>query len=201
VNPQPPSRAVQVGYSLLTLFLVFALLFGAVAVASVVVGVARGGESLLYGQTLTVPLQLSPDAVRLPAGVHFQGSPDVSVEVEDPTSKQMLLRSAMDFGPLVLLIAGLWLLQGFARSVRDGDPFGSANVARLRRLGFLLAIGAPLVEVVNTSLRQSLYDALPPARRPRRVHPRRGVRLRAAPARGCRGHRLRCRPSRPSTGS
>jgi DUF2975 family protein len=165
MSSQPTSRAVTIGYRLVTLFLVFAVAFSAVAIASLGVGLARDGDSLLYGDTLTVPLQLSPeDAGPLPSGVQFRGWPDVSAEVKDPTSKQMLLRSAMDFGPLVLFVAGLWLLQGFARSVKKGDPFGAANVQRLRRLGFLLVVGAPLVELLNWSLRQSLYDELPPNR-------------------------------------
>jgi hypothetical protein len=165
VSPQRPSGAVTSGYRLVTFFLVGAVAFFAVAVASVGVGLARGGDSLLYGETLRVPLQLSPDdAGPLPPGVQFRRWPDVDVEVKNPTSKQMLLRSSMDFGPLVLFIAGLWLLQGFARSVKQGDPFGPPNVQRLRRLGFLLALGAPAVEILNWSLRLSLYNNLPPNR-------------------------------------
>jgi hypothetical protein len=162
---QPASRAVTIGHRLVTLFLVVAVASSAAAIASLGVGLARGGDSLLYGDAVSVPLQLSPEqAGPLPAGVRFRGWPDVTAEVKDPTSQQMLLRSAMDFGPLVLLLAGLWLLRGFARSVMEGDPFGAANVTRLRRLGFLLVVGAPLVEILNSSLRQSLYNALPPNR-------------------------------------
>jgi hypothetical protein len=165
VSPQAPSRAVTAGYRLVTLFLVLALLFGAVAVASIGVGLARHGDSLLYGDTLTVPMQLSPeDAGPLPPGVRFRGWPDVTAELKDPTSKQMLLRSATDLGTVALITAGLWLIQGFARSVRDGDPFGAANVQRLRRLGFVLVAGAPFVELLNYALRQSLFNALPPNR-------------------------------------
>ena len=47
---------------------------------------------------------------------------------------------------LVLIVAGLWLLRAFLRSVLDGDPFGARNVQRLRAIGFLLVVGAnPLV--------------------------------------------------------
>ena len=162
---QPASRAVTIGHRLVTLFLVVAVASSAAAIASLGVGLARGGDSLLYGDTVSVPLQLSPEqAGTLPAGVRFRGWPDVTADVKDPTSKQMLLRSAMDFGPLVLLLAGLWLLRGFARSVMEGDPFGAANVTRLRRLGLLLVVGAPLVELLDWSLRRSLYNALPPNR-------------------------------------
>jgi hypothetical protein len=165
MRPQAPSRAVTTGYRLVTFLLVFAVASGAVAIASLGVGLARDGDSLLYGDTLTVPLQLSPDdAGALPRDVHFRGWPDVNAEIKDPTAKQLVLRSSMDFGPLVLFVAGLWLLRGFARSVKDGDPFGPANVQRLRRLGFLLVVGAPCVELLNWSLRQSLFNSLPPER-------------------------------------
>jgi hypothetical protein len=163
VNPQPPSGAVKAGYRLATVVLVLTLVFGVVAVASVGVGLARHGDSILYGQTLRVPLELSPDEVRgLPSDVRLRGWPAVNVEVHDPTSRQMVLRSATDFGPLVLFIAGLWLLQGFMRSVVEGDPFGAPNVQRLRGIGFLLVIGAPAVELLNYSLRLSLFNDLPP---------------------------------------
>jgi hypothetical protein len=136
--------------------------FGAVTVVSIGVGVARHGDSLLYGKALVVPLELSPDDVReLPRNVRLREWPDVDVEVADPTTSQMFTRSAMDLGPLVLFIAGLWLLRAFMRSVVRGDPFGTPNVQRLRRLGFLLVLGVPAVELVNTSLRQSLYNDLP----------------------------------------
>jgi hypothetical protein len=86
----------------------------------------------------------------------------VSLEIKDPTTKQMVLRSAMDLGPLLLFIAGLWLLRGLAGSVLEGDPFGAPNVQRLRRLGFLLVAGAPAVELLNTLLREALFNNLPP---------------------------------------
>jgi Protein of unknown function (DUF2975) len=165
MSVQSATRAVTIGHRLVTLFLVVAVASGAAAIASLGVGLVRGGDSLLYGDTVSVALQLSPEqAGPLPSGVRFRGWPDVTADVKDPTAKQTLLRSAMDFGPLGLLVAGLWLLRGFARSVMEGDPFGADNVTRLRRLGFLLVVGAPLVELLNWSLRQSLYNALPPNR-------------------------------------
>jgi hypothetical protein len=163
VDPQPPSRAVNAGYILATVLLVVTVVFVAFAVVSGGVGVARHGDSLLYGRTLTVPLELSPDEMRgLPHDVDPRGSPDVQATVTGPTTKQMLLRSATDLDVLVLFAAGLWLLQGFMRSVVRGDPFGAANVRRLRRLGFLLVAGAPAVELLNYSLRLSLFNDLPP---------------------------------------
>jgi hypothetical protein len=165
MSTQAPSRAVTIGYRLVTAFLILAIFFCGYAIVSLGVGLARDGDALLYGDTLSVPLQLSPqEAGPLPPDLHFQGWPDVTADVSDPTAKQMLLRSAMDLGQLALFVAGLWLLRGFAGSVKAGDPFGAANVQRLRGLGFLLVVGAPVVELLNWSLRQSLYHALPPNR-------------------------------------
>jgi Protein of unknown function (DUF2975) len=163
MSPQSTSRAVRTGYNLVTVMLVLAVAFGALAVVSIGVGLARGGDSLFYGDALRVPLELSPDDIGpLPRGVEPNGWPNVTVEVNDPSSKQMFLRSATDLGPVVLIVAGLWLLSGFLRSVLAGDPFGSRNVQRLRSLGFILVVGAPLVELFNYSLRQGLFSDLPP---------------------------------------
>ena len=140
-----------------------ALVFGALWLVSLVVGIARGGESLLYGDTLQVSLQLSPkDVGPLPPGIRVTGWPEVTVDVNDPTTEQLLLRSALDLGPLLLFIAALWLVRAFLRSVLDGDPFGARNVLRLRSIGFLLVLGAPLVALVNSALRIALFDVVPP---------------------------------------
>ena len=161
-----PSAAVITANGLLNVMFWGGLLFGALVIASVVVGVVTGGESILYGDRLLVPLELNPaDAGPLPDELTFRGWPEVALVVENPTTAQMLLLSATDFGPLALFIAGVWLLRGFGRSVAEGDPFGAANTKRLRRLGFVLVAGAPLVELLNTALRSSLYNNpdLPPA--------------------------------------
>jgi hypothetical protein len=158
-----PSRAARVGYRLLTAALVIVTGFTLLALASLVTGVVRGGESLLWGNTLTVPAAINPDSLRpIADGIQLSGWPHVSLEIEDPTTKQMALRSALDLGPLLLFIAGLWLLRGVARSVTEGNPFDMSNVQRLRGLGFVLVVGAPAVELLNTSLREALFNDLPP---------------------------------------
>lgn len=160
--PTPPSGAVRAGYALVTVLLVLTAAFCVLLTVSVVVGLARDGDSLLYGDTLTVLYQLSPESIGpMPPELRLRGWVDVNVEVHDPTTEQMLLRTATDIGPSALFLAGLWLLRGFMRSVMKGDPFGSANVARLRRLGFILVAGGPIVALVNYLLRLSLFDAMP----------------------------------------
>jgi hypothetical protein len=165
MSPQPPSRAVHIGHRLVTALLWLAIAFGVFALVSVGFGLARHGESLLYGHTLSVPVHLSrSDVGRLPRGLHLSGALDARLDVRDPTTNQMLLRSMQDLTLVALMIAVLWQLQGFARSVVDGAPFGARNVKRLRRIGFLLVAGGPIVALLNGALRTSLLDELPPVR-------------------------------------
>src|SRR4051794_39285975 len=137
-----PTRAVTIGYRLVTLLLAAAAAFFVLELVSILVGIARGGDSLLYGDPLAVPLQANPDHLRgLPPGVDLHGWPDVDVEVPRPSIEVMALRSAVDMPPVALLIGVLWLLRSLIGSLRAGEPFGEANVKRLRRLGAVLVAG------------------------------------------------------------
>jgi hypothetical protein len=157
------ARSVRTGYAIATFLLVASAAFGVIALVSIGVGIARHGDSLLYGHSPTIPLQLSPDDIGpLPPGLRADSWLDTNVELEDPTTRQMLLRSALDIGPGILVISGLWLIRRLLKSVIEGDPFGPANVGRLRRLGFMLVVGAPMVELVNYSIRTALFSELPP---------------------------------------
>jgi hypothetical protein len=157
MGPEPPSRAVTAGYRIASVLLAIAVGFGVLWVVSITLDIVQGGD------TVQVPVQLSPEDVGpLPEGIHAAGWPDLTVEVADPTTKQTLLQGALAIGPGLLVIAALWLLRGFLGSVLAGDPFGARNVQRLRNLGLLLAAGAPLVALVDSALRNALFDELPP---------------------------------------
>jgi hypothetical protein len=146
-----------------TFLLVVSAAFGLFVLVSIGWAVARDGESLLYGDNPSVHMQLSPEDVgELPPDIRVDSWLDVTVVIPDPTTRQGVQRSLLDVGPAVLLIGGLWLMRQLLRSVMADDPFGPGNVRRLRRLGFLLVVGAPLVELVNYSLRLSLYNSMPP---------------------------------------
>jgi Protein of unknown function (DUF2975) len=162
VNTPRPSGPATAGYYLVTALLVLAVAFGSLLVVSTTVGALRGGEALLGGPKLAIDAALPADHLKsLPPGVRVRDDAKVRVEVDDPTSAQLLLSTGTRVGPLALLIAALWLLRGLARSVREGEPFGSANVRRLRTLGFLLLVGYPAVELVNWALRLALTDTAP----------------------------------------
>lgn len=157
------SRAATIGYRLVTVALALASIFAVVFAISVVVGVARDGKSLLSGERLSVPVELSAASISpLPAGISLPSWLPVRVDISDPTTEQMLLSSALDVGPIVIVLTTLWLLRGLARSVTEGDPFGPVNVRCLRRLGYLFVLGVPAIEVVSTSLRRILWENLPP---------------------------------------
>ena len=89
------------------------------------------------GDAVQVPVRLLAGGRRPASGGRSRavGWPDMRVDVEDPTTKQTLLQGALAIGPGLLVIAGLWLLRGFLRSVLAGDPFGARNVQRLRTSG------------------------------------------------------------------
>jgi hypothetical protein len=116
---------------------------------------------MLFG-SLAVDATVAPDQLgSLRRGITVHEDARIHAEVVDPTSAQLLLATGTQIGPLALLIAALWLLRDLARSVREGQPFGVANVRRLRTLGFLLVVGAPAVEIINWTLRLALGNTDP----------------------------------------
>lgn len=152
-----PSGAATAGYVITTALLVLVVAFGVFKLVSAVLVIARD-------DALETDAFLSPDAVSLPEGVSFREWPQVTLELDAPTTTQVLLDLATGVGPFLLFVAAFWLLRGLAASVRAGNAFGTENVKRLRRLGTLLVLGAPVVEFVNSSLRSGLYDTLPAGR-------------------------------------
>ena len=157
-----PSGAVRAAYAISAALFLLSAVFAVLVVASIITGVARHGDSLLYGNTLSIPMQVAADDMgQLPAGLRVDPWVSVHVELTDPTTKQMLLRSAQDAGPAVLSVWGLWLVTGVLRSVMRGDPFGPANVLRLRSLGALLVVGGIVVNLVSYALQNVLFTELP----------------------------------------
>ena len=161
MTPARPSRAVTTGYRLVTLFLVAGLAFGAFQLVNAAVGIARDGERLVGGRALDVDVELPPERVRLPPGIERSGWLPVKVQVRDPTTTQILLSTGLDFSQVVLWVATFWLLRGIAGSVKEGEPFGAANVRRLRGLGSVFVFGGLLLQLIDEGLRNALFDRLP----------------------------------------
>jgi hypothetical protein len=161
VGDVEPSRAVTIGYRLVTLLAVLAVGFGVLLIIDAATGIVRGGDRPIGGDDLAVHLELPMDRMQLPAAVEQSGWLPVTVRLHDPSAKQIALAAGLDLTQILLIVVGLWLLWGLARSVRRGAPFEPANVRRLRGLGFLLVLGVPAAELVNWALRLSLFNSLP----------------------------------------
>jgi hypothetical protein len=163
MSPTPtPPVTVRISYALVTLMLVVSIGFGIFITVSVAVGLARHGDSPLFGDHAAVPIQISADDLdELPAGLRVASWVDARVELPHPTTQQMLLLSALQAGRGVLIVAGLWQLRRLLQAVLRDDPFGPDSVRRLRTLGSLLVSGSILVAVFEHVVRLSLFSSLP----------------------------------------
>jgi len=140
-----------------TALLVLFLAGGVVLAASTAVGAVRGHH------TITVDRVITPEHLTaLPANVEpTNGYIPVTVTIHDARPAQLFLRLAIDLLPGLLILAALWQLWGLLRSARQGDPFTTANVRRLRKFGWLLLLGWPLVAYVTTALKSDLAATVP----------------------------------------
>ena len=108
------SRAVRAARAITIGLLVLSVGFTALVLVSVATGLFRHGDSLLYGDSITVPMQVSADDLgTLPDGISVDDWLDVDVKIQDPTTSQMLLRSAQDLGPAFVIV---WALVVAGRS-------------------------------------------------------------------------------------
>jgi hypothetical protein len=126
-----------------TLLLLAGIAFGVFLVGSALDGAIRGGHEL------TVHQEVNADEVTaLPATVDRPQWVPVTVHIKDARPNQIFVSLGRDLVAVTLVVALLWLLRLLLRSVRDGDPFTAANVRRLRAIGFLLAVGAPIANLM-----------------------------------------------------
>jgi hypothetical protein len=141
---QRASRAVTIATNLSTILLVIGSLVSLLMIGSAVAGGIRGGRDIgVHQEVDTDRIGTLPDEVIVPETV------GVTVRIEDATLGQSALDVARSLGPIALILALLWLGRALVLSVRDGDPFVAANVRRLRIIGFILAVGVPVIGYVT----------------------------------------------------
>ena len=157
MEPQHPTRLATTGYLTTTVLLLLTILWAAAVIGSAVAG-AASGNYIPPLQITTWPGQL---AEPLPPGFDLVEHVPIQLTLRQPTPAQLLLSVAVGLLPPLLVAAVLWLLRGLARSVRHGDPFGAANVRRLRRLGLLFLLGYPAMVIVSKLLQDWLVTTLP----------------------------------------
>jgi hypothetical protein len=124
--------------------------------ASATIGAVRGDHTIALDRVVT-PDQLTS----LPADVKPINYIPVTVTIDDARPAQLFLRLAITLLPGLLLVALLWQLWGLLRSARQGDPFRGANVWRLRKFGWLLLLGWPLVAYLTMDLKAALAETVP----------------------------------------
>jgi hypothetical protein len=156
VDPKPSTRLATTGYLVVTALLIAFVVVGAVLTATAVVGAVRGDH------TVTLDRVVEPEALgSLPANVQPANNIPVTVTIDDARPGQLFLRLAITLLPGLLLVAALWQLWGLLRSARQGDPFTTANIWRLRQFGWLLLLGWPLVAYLTMALKEALASTLP----------------------------------------
>lgn len=156
------SAAVRLARAVTIALLVLSIAFSALILVSVVTGLFRHGDSLLYGDPLTVPMQVSAaDLGPLPQGITIDAWLGVDVKIPDPSRSQMLLRSALDLGPALVVVWALWLLAGVMNSATLGDPFGRDNARRFRSLAVLLIASGFALNLLRYAVLNTLYSQVP----------------------------------------
>jgi hypothetical protein len=157
VEPQHPTRLATTGYLTTTVLLLLTILWAAAVIGSAVAGAVSGN----YTPSLEITTWPGQLAEPLPPGFDLVEHVPIQLTLRQPTPAQLLLSVAVGLLPLLLVAAVLWLLRGLARSVRQGDPFGAANVRRLRQLGLLFLLGYPVMVTITRLLQDWLVTTLP----------------------------------------
>jgi hypothetical protein len=151
VDPKPPTRLATTAYLVVTALLIAFLAAGVVLTTTTIVAAVQGNHSITQDRFV------APDAlVSLPANIKPTDNIPVTVTIDHASPTQLFLRLAITLLPGLLLVALLWQLWGLLRSARQGDPFTSANVWRLRQFGWLLLLGWPLVAYLTMALKELL---------------------------------------------
>ena len=73
----------------------------------------------------------------------------------------MLLRSARNLGPTVVIAGALWLLAAILQSAAHGDPFGQDNARQFRNLAVLLSAGGFALNLLNDAVLNAFYAQVP----------------------------------------
>jgi DUF2975 family protein len=154
VNQQMKSRKASALYTILTAVLIFGVVLG-------IGGLFAKYSSVFSSKdALQVAAEVRPEELKtleLPGELEVAQPIPVIVNIKDPSALQLGLSVILDLIPWVIGISALLILRAIVGSIKDGDPFGRANVARLRKLGIILLV-YPLVAIVMSILLGGILD-------------------------------------------
>jgi len=151
------SRKAGALHTILTAILIFGVVLGIGGL------VAKYSSAVSDEERLQVAAKIRPEELKnleLPSGLEAAQPIPVIVNVQDPAASQLALSIILDLIPLVIGIAVLLILRAIVGSIKDGDPFGRANVGRLRKLGIIL-VAFPVVAIVMSVLLGGILDSTP----------------------------------------
>ncbi|MBK6873226.1 MAG: DUF2975 domain-containing protein [Kineosporiaceae bacterium] len=121
-----------------------AALLALVALAAIARSVVQPLAAWARGQELTVPYVSSITVPPLDAVGTRYGEGRYDLRLDDPTTTQRLIDLAPGLLLLVLILTACWLVFRLMRDIGRGEPFAPRNVARLRLLAAVLALGVPV---------------------------------------------------------
>lgn len=147
---EKPAGIANLSQTIITTGLVLGIIVGIAALIFTVVLPALGRS-----RSFTIESSVPASAIdALPDNVELTREVPVIVRIEDPTAKQGLAVLLSAVIPYTLLIFVAGALRRILGTVRRGDPFITANVRRLRWIGFALIIGGPLDQYFSQFFRQ-----------------------------------------------
>jgi hypothetical protein len=144
------TRSTRVLTNLATLLLVVSVGFGLMLLAGAVGGFAPGSDVAAHADVPGSQLRGFPHDTVVPDHV------DVVVRLRHPTHEQVRWANGRDLVPLLVMLAGLWLVRQLLVSVRDSGAFSEDNVRRLRILALLVLVGTPIALTIRSMFETSL---------------------------------------------
>jgi hypothetical protein len=141
---------------LTTFLLVTSSAFAVYLLGSAIYGAVNGGQQVIAHQE--VPAE---ELDSLPPTASVSGPVRVTLRIPDAEPNQLFVATLRDLFMVALWMGVLWQVRGLLLSVREGDPFSTANVRRLRSIGFILVIGLPVDGIVTQLMDRWLAASSP----------------------------------------
>jgi hypothetical protein len=147
-------RALYVGVSIVFWF----------SVAGLVIGIPAGIATMAASDNrLSIQATMPGDALGgLPQGVDLVDRVSASLLIHDLSTGQIVVFNALIALAGLVLLFGLWQLRELVGSVREGNPFVTANVRRLRILGWILLLGYPIAQFLMGGINEWILSTAGP---------------------------------------
>lgn len=137
------------------------IVLGLVAAATAVAEVVQPALRWVGGDALPVEVIAPVEAPGLDLRLGDGGAGSVEVLLPELGAPWRLLDLVPGVLMTVMVVLGCWLIVSVIRTVAAGDPFHPSNARRLRAVGGMLVLGAPVVYFFDRAVTYALlaqYD-------------------------------------------